>query len=217
MTNGFSMEEWMQLVFLPLDTVAFVAGIDEEIDEAEVEAFRKQLQDGPRLKNPLHRRAMEDLARVERAIVDARAAGVDPGSKAAFVVGGEDPRAGAVVVPEDHGDRWLDTLREAADRTRYGSVSEPRGGTAMMIMMPTGGMATAPPGFDAARDLLKGKLTDHEYEYFIASLLISAIEIAKASGGEGPASISTEENVALQTFCSWFGVGPEVIPRHFGG
>ncbi len=213
MNNAYSTEEWIQLVFLPLDTFAFVAGIDEEIDEAELEAFRTQLQGGSRLKNPLHRKVMEDLGGVERAIAAGRAEGVAPGSKVAFVWAGG-AGGGAVVMPEDHGDRWLESFQEAADRTRYGS----QGGEIanIWIMMPTGGMVSAPPGFDPAKTLLKQKLSDHEYEYFIASVLFSAIEITKASGGEGPASISTEEDAALGAFCKSFGVGPEAIPRHFG-
>lgn len=214
MKNRFSTDEWMQLVFLPLDTFTFIAGIDEEIEEAELEVFRNQLWDGPQLKNPLYREIMEDLARVERAIAEGRVAGVAPGLKVAFVSASG---SGAVVMPEDHGDQWLDALQEAADRTRYGSKSAPKGGggTLFAIMMPTGGLASPPSGFAFAKDLLKGTLNANEYEYFIAGVLYGAIEVARA-GEEGPASISTEEKVALQAFCSFFEVGPEAIPRHYG-
>lgn len=120
-----------------------------------------------------------------------------------------------VAASVDSGPRWIESLREEADRRR--AEGRRRGGvTGITIMMPTGGVVSAPAGFDAAKEILTATLDGDEYESFVASVLVGGVEIAKASGGEGPASISTEENVALQAFGQWLGVRPDAIERRFG-
>lgn len=60
--DQYSAEEWSTLQFAPLWVFLAVAGVDEEIDEAERAAFRKELSRGGSFNNPLSYAVFSRLA-----------------------------------------------------------------------------------------------------------------------------------------------------------
>jgi hypothetical protein len=69
-----------------------------------------------------------------------------------------------------------------------------------------------------SKDTLKAKLSEDEYQRFIASLFVSGIGIARASGGAflGMGNkVSEEEKTALAKFGIAWDLDPQSISKHF--
>lgn len=74
--DSYAPSEWQTLQFAPLWVFHAVAGADKNIDEKEMEALAKEIQDAPVFKDPLVREVMLSLA-VDLATI-MQAYGPDP-------------------------------------------------------------------------------------------------------------------------------------------
>jgi hypothetical protein len=136
MKERFTAEEWERLKPLPLQLFVLVAGVDGNVDDAELATFSEQVGKAALLKNALHRELLIAL--------------LDDG-------------------PSNYWDQALD-----AKKTMSAS--------------------------SAIKPILKSKLTASEYQDFLKSLFIGVLQIANASGNDGPdaGNVSEDEAKALQ-------------------
>ena len=61
MREKFTEEEWGLLKILPFHLFVMVAGADQDVDKAEIEALQNELRDAPVFKDPLHRALFLDI------------------------------------------------------------------------------------------------------------------------------------------------------------
>lgn len=70
---------------------------------------------------------------------------------------------------------------------------------------------------DPMKALLRDRLSEEEYQSFVASLFASGLEVARASGGRFLGvgdKVSREEMDMLATFAAAFGLEPQALERY---
>ncbi len=67
-------------------------------------------------------------------------------------------------------------------------------------------------GPEKVRDTLRKRLSEDEYQSYLSSVLIDAMNIAKASGG-----VSDTETTALTALAAFFGIDVAGMKKRFGG
>jgi hypothetical protein len=71
---------------------------------------------------------------------------------------------------------------------------------------------------ERTKGFLRAKLSEEEYQRFTASLFISGVKIAKASGGGFLGlgdKVSKEEKTALAVFAASWGLDPQSLSKYF--
>lgn len=67
-------------------------------------------------------------------------------------------------------------------------------------------------GPEKVRETLRKRLSDDEYQGYLSSVLIDAMNVAKASGG-----VSDSETTALTALAAFFGIDVAGMKKRFGG
>ncbi len=190
------------LVFFLLDVFLFIARTpDDEVDEKERRVFDKQLSTATDYPPGLYRDLLwllgqvrnglpgegDWLAELEHAGETLRGAEAGSGT------------SGGVRLP---GSDDLSVLRGAVET-----------GSSQVILMPGGDSVFEPPSFDRAKALLTQVLSPEDYEFFMDTLVVCAVDVITDSWTLGPESITLEDNALLSGLCATFGVDLQGMPE----